>query len=106
MDPVTVFVITATITYFNGSSWGAQALMMPLALPLAVTSGAAIPLTAAAVISGGSYGDVTSPVSGMTNMAAHVTRADRSQYVRQAFKWNTGAALLAAVGFLAAAWML
>lgn len=102
--PLTAFLVTSLITYFIGSSWGAEALVMPVAIPLAVSGGASIALVAAAVISGGSYGDVTSPVSGMTNMAANITHADHAKYVKRAFFYNTIAATVAAVLFLVTAY--
>ena len=49
---------------------------MPFAIPLAVSAGASVPLCVAAVITGGPFGDVTSPVAGMTNMASNIARAD------------------------------
>jgi tetracycline resistance efflux pump len=94
--PVLVFLVTGAVTYFIGSSWGAWALMMPVAIPLAVTTGAAIPLTAAAVLSGGTFGDVTSPVSGMTAMSAGAAEADHMKYVRAMTPYNMTAAVMAA----------
>jgi Na+/H+ antiporter NhaC len=49
---------------------------MPFAIPLAVSAGASVPLCVAAVITGGTFGDVTSPVAGMTNMASNIARAE------------------------------
>jgi tetracycline resistance efflux pump len=94
--PVLVFLVTGAVTYFIGSSWGAWALMMPVAIPLAVTTGAVIPLTAAAVLSGGTFGDVTSPVSGMTAMSAGAAEADHMKYVRAMTPYNMTAAVMAA----------
>lgn len=94
--PVLVFVVTGAVTYFIGSSWGAWALMMPIAIPLAVTTGASVPLAAAAVFSGGTFGDVTSPVSGMTAMSAGVAETDHMEYVRAMTPYNLTAAALAA----------
>lgn len=37
--PLIVFTITSAVTYFIGSSWGAWALMMPVAIPLAASTG-------------------------------------------------------------------
>jgi Na+/H+ antiporter NhaC len=99
--PLIVFLVTAIVTYFIGSSWGSWALMMPVAIPLAVTTGSSIPLVVAAVFSGGIFGDVTSPVSGMTAMSAGITNADHMKYVRAMTPYNMTAAALSAVLFLA-----
>lgn len=99
---VTLFVLSATVTYFIGSGWGAASLIMPFAIPLAVSVGAAIPLCVAAVITGGTFGDVTSPVAGMTNMASRIAHADHAKYLRYAAPYNFGAAGIAAILYVVA----
>lgn len=98
--PVIIFIVTGAVTYFIGSSWGAWALMMPIAIPLAVTTGGSIPLAVAAVLSGGTFGDVTSPVSGMTAMSAGAAEADHMKYVRAMTPYNLVSASLAAGLFI------
>jgi tetracycline resistance efflux pump len=99
---VSIFVISCAVTYFIGSGWGAASLIMPFAIPLAVASGMSIPLCVAAVITGGTFGDVTSPVAGMTNMASNIAHADHSKYLKYANKYNFIAAGIATVLFLMA----
>lgn len=98
--PVIVFLVTAVVTYFIGSSWGSWALMMPVAIPLAVTTGSSLPLVVAAVLSGGTFGDVTSPVSGMTAMSAGISGADHMKYLKAMSPYNMSAAALAAILFI------
>lgn len=97
-----IFVLSATVTYFIGSGWGAASLIMPFAIPLAVSVGASIPLCVAAVITGGTFGDVTSPVAGMTNMASNIAHADHARYLRYAAPYNFAAAGIAAVLYVVA----
>ena len=99
---VTLFVVSASVTYFIGSGWGSASLIMPFAIPLAVTLGAGVPLCVAAVITGGTFGDVTSPVAGMTNMASNIAHADHAKYLRYAAPYNFVAAGIAAVLFVVA----
>ncbi len=99
---VSLFVVSAAVTYFIGSGWGAASLLMPVAIPLAVSAHAGIPLCVAAVITGGTFGDVTSPVAGMTNMASNIARADHSAYLRYARPYNLTAAGIAVVLFVVA----
>lgn len=40
---VTIFILSATVTYFIGSGWGAASLIMPFAIPLAVNVGCQCP---------------------------------------------------------------
>lgn len=100
--PVSLFVVSSAVTYFIGSGWGAASLLMPVAIPLAVSAHAGIPLCVAAVITGGTFGDVTSPVAGMTNMASNIARADHSAYLRYARPYNLTAAGIAVVLFVVA----
>jgi tetracycline resistance efflux pump len=93
---ITLFLTSGAVTYFIGSGWGAASLIMPFAIPLAVAGGASVPLCVAAVITGGTFGDVTSPVAGMTNMASNVARADHASYLRYAAPYNFSAAAVAA----------
>lgn len=103
---VTIFIISATVTYFIGSSWGAASLIMPSAIILAVSAGASIPLCVAAVITGGTFGDVTSPVAGMTNMSSNIARADHAKYLRYAAPYNFPAAGIAVILYLGAGFVL
>lgn len=98
--PVTLFLISSAVTYAIGEGWATAALIMPFAIALAVSSGAGIPLCVAAVITGGTFGDVTSPVAGMTNMSSNAAHADHSRYLRYAGVYNFSAAGIAAVLFL------
>jgi tetracycline resistance efflux pump len=100
--PVTLFVLSSVITYFIGEGWAAASLIMPFAIPLAVSSGAGIPLCVAAVITGGTFGDTTSPVAGMTNMSSNVLNADHMGYLRYASVYNFAAAGVATALFLIA----
>lgn len=99
---VTLFVLSAAVTYFIGSGWGSASLIMPFAIPLAVSAGASVPLCVAAVITGGTFGDVTSPVAGMTNMASNIAHADHAKYLRYAAPYNFAAAGIAAVLYVVA----
>jgi tetracycline resistance efflux pump len=73
---------------------------MPIAISIAVVSEAYIPLCVAAIITGGTFGDVTSPVAGMTNMASNIAQADHAKYLKYANPYNFIAAGIAAVLFL------
>jgi len=97
---VSLFIVSSAVTYFIGSGWGAASLLMPIAISLAVESGAGIPLCVAAIITGGTFGDVTSPVAGMTNMSSNIAHANHAKYLKYANPYNFTAAGIAAVLFL------
>jgi Na+/H+ antiporter NhaC len=98
--PVSLFITASAVTYFLGSGWAASALIMPFAISLAVSGGSGIPICVAAVITGGTFGDVTSPVAGMTNMASNAVDADQVKYLKYASPYNFTALVLAAILFL------
>ena len=98
--PVSLFIISSAVTYFIGEGWAAASLIMPFAISIAVSAGSGIPICVAAVITGGTFGDVTSPVAGMTNMASNVSHADHMKYLKYASPYNFTALVLAAMLFL------
>jgi Na+/H+ antiporter NhaC len=80
------FVITAAIAFSTGTSWGAFALMMPVALPVAVSfSGGELSVlvyqTVAAIAGGGIFGDHASPVSDTTVLASLGAGSDHMDHV-------------------------
>jgi Na+/H+ antiporter NhaC len=98
--PVSLFMISSAVTYFIGEGWAAASLIMPFAVSIAVSAGSGIPICVAAVITGGTFGDVTSPVAGMTNMSSNTSGADHMKYLTYANPYNFTALVLAAVLFL------
>jgi Na+/H+ antiporter NhaC len=68
--PGVVFVLAAIISFATGSSWGTIIILMPLAIPAALATGAALPVTIGAVLSGGLFGDHSSPVSETTILSS------------------------------------
>lgn len=90
LTPATVvaltFLLTAFISFSTGTSWGAFALMMPVALPLAFefSGGEVTPLifqTVAAVAGGGIFGDHSSPVSDTSVLASVGAGSDHIDHV-------------------------
>lgn len=80
------FLVTAAISFSTGTSWGAFAMMMPVALPVAVdaSGGASTPLvyqTVAAIAGGGIFGDHSSPVSDTTVLASAGAGSDHMDHV-------------------------
>ena len=80
------FALTACISFATGTSWGAYALMMPVALPVAFEfSGNALePVvyqTVAAVAGGGIFGDHSSPVSDTSVLSSVGAGSDHIDHV-------------------------
>lgn len=80
------FAVTAAIAFSTGTSWGAFALMMPVALPVAISfSGGELSVlvyqTVAAIAGGGICGDHASPVSDTTVLASLGAGSDHMDHV-------------------------
>ena len=80
------FLVTAVIAFSTGTSWGAFALMMPVALPVAASysggePGVIVFQTVAAIAGGGIFGDHASPVSDTTVLASLGAGSDHMDHV-------------------------
>ncbi|WP_191250069.1 Na+/H+ antiporter NhaC family protein [Kordiimonas sediminis] len=80
------FMLTAFISFSTGTSWGAYALMVPIALPVAYsfTGNQIDPLvfkTIAAVAGGGIFGDHASPVSDTSVLSSAGAGSDHMDHV-------------------------
>jgi Na+/H+ antiporter NhaC len=99
------FIITAAISFATGTSWGAFALMMPVALPVAMSySGNEItPLvlqTIAAISGGGIFGDHASPVSDTTVLASLGAGSDHMDHVLTQLPYAVVVASLCVVAYV------
>lgn len=68
--PALVFLLAAVISFATGSSWGTIVIMLPLAVPAALATDAALPIVIGATLSGGLFGDHSSPVSETTILSS------------------------------------
>ncbi len=85
--PMSMFLISAFISFATGTAWGTYAIMIPIALPLAYQfSGEQVdPLVLgsfAAVIGGGVFGDHCSPLSDTTVLSSLGSASDHMDHVR------------------------
>lgn len=99
------FLVTAGISFSTGTSWGAFAMMMPVALPVALdtTGGALTPLiyqTVAAIAGGGIFGDHASPVSDTTVLASVGAGCDHMDHVITQLPYALAGAALTALLYL------
>jgi len=98
--PVGVFLVTSFVSFSDGSSWSTYGIMFPIAIPLAFTTGANLPLVLGAVFSGGIFGDHTSPISDTTVLASSTSGSDHMVHVRTQIPYALITAGIAAVLFL------
>jgi len=100
--PLLIFVVSAVISFATGSSWGTFAIMMPLALPAAVVSDAPLSVCIGAVLSGGLFGDHSSPVSDTTILSATGAGCDQFEHFQTQMPYAAANGLLCMGGFLIA----
>ena len=101
------FLVTASISFSTGTSWGAYAMMMPVALPVAFefSGGELTPLvyqTVAAVAGGGIFGDHSSPVSDTTVLSSVGAGSDHIDHVVTQLPY---ALLIAGITMVIYAWI-
>ncbi|HEX7713769.1 MAG TPA: Na+/H+ antiporter NhaC family protein [Bacillota bacterium] len=104
--PVMVFIIGALTSYFIGSSWATWALIMPLGLPLAVNSGASIPLVMGAILAGGSVGDSVSFLGETPILTAAITELPLLDHIQTTLPYAGIIAGLAAILFIVSQLMI
>ncbi|WNL38090.1 Na+/H+ antiporter NhaC family protein [Halomonas sp. PAMB 3232] len=84
--PLLIFLIAMVISFATGSSWGAMAILTPIAVPLAfeLSGGdvALVSMAIGAIFSGSIFGDHCSPISDTTVMASIFAGSDHIAHVR------------------------
>jgi tetracycline resistance efflux pump len=91
--PAVLFLVSCFIAFSTGTSWGTFGIMMPIAVPLVLASGGSLPMSVAAIMGGGVFGDHCSPISDTTVISSMATASDHIDHVKTQLPY----ALLAAV---------
>lgn len=100
--PFGIFILASLMGLATGTSWGVWAICMPIAVPLTVASGGNPYIAAAAVLSGGTFGDHCSPISDTCIMSSIGARCNHIDHVRTQIPYGSTAAIAASVCFLLA----
>lgn len=98
--PALVFLASAFTAFAIGSSWGTFAIMIPVAIPIALSLGIDPALLLGAVLSGAVFGDHASPISDTTVVASMAAATDHIDHVRTQLPYALLAGAIALVGFL------
>src|SRR5690606_25612211 len=93
------FIVAAFIAFATGTSWGTFAIMLPIAVPAAVTLGQPIEPFVAASLAGGVFGDHASPISDTTIISSMAAATDHIDHVRTQLPYALLAGVAAAVLF-------
>jgi len=103
--PLTMFILPGVVAFATGTSWGANSIVMPLAIPLAYQLGgeALLVPTMGAVLTGAVLGDHISPVSDTTIMSSMASGCNHINHVKTQIPYAlTVGAVAIVVGFIPA----
>ncbi len=77
-----IFLLASLISFSTGTSWGTFSIMIPIAVPMAVSMDANVALCIGAVISGGIFGDHCSPISDTTIISSMASDCEVVEHVK------------------------
>ena len=101
-----LFLVAGGIAFATGSSWGTFGIMLPMAVPVAITLGLPPTPFIAAVLSGGIFGDHASPISDTTIVSSLASASDHIEHVRTQIPYAALAGAVAITGFaLTGVWL-
>lgn len=103
--PAIMFLLAAIISFATGSSWGTIIIMMPLAIPAALATDAAMPVVIGSVLSGGLFGDHSSPVSETTILSSTGAGIPPLQHFSTQLPYALTNGVIAFAGFLLAGYL-
>ncbi|MBB3061334.1 Na+/H+ antiporter NhaC family protein [Microbulbifer rhizosphaerae] len=104
--PVVIFLVSGVIAFSVGSSWGTFSIMLPIAIPIATALGAEPALFVAAVLSGGIFGDHSSPISDTTIVSSLAAGTEHMDHVKTQLPYALRAGAISALGFVLLGFLL
>ncbi len=104
--PFILFILSAFIAFSTGTSWGTYAIIVPISVSIAASTGISLPLVLAAVLGGGLFGDHSSPISDTTIIASMASFCDHIEHVRTQLPYALTAATVSAILYLIAGFIL
>ncbi len=99
-----VFLVSGSIAFATGTSWGTFAIMLPIAVPAAMTLGLPLSPFVAAALAGGIFGDHASPISDTTIISSMAAATDHIDHVRTQLPYALIAGGVATLGFAVVGW--
>lgn len=94
-----VFILSSLISFSTGTSWGTFSIMIPIAAPMALALDANIALVLGAAISGGIFGDHSSPISDTTIISAMASDCEVVEHVKTQLPYSLISAAIALLLF-------
>ncbi len=100
LAPFMIFLASCFIAFSTGTSWGTFAIMIAIAVPVAHSMDAHVPLAIAAALGGGVFGDHCSPISDTTLISSMASASDHIDHVRTQLPYALTAGLLTALIYI------
>ncbi len=94
-----LFLVAAFVAFSTGTSWGTFAIVLPIAVPAAMALDWPIAPFVAASLSGGIFGDHSSPISDTTIIASMAAATDHIDHVRTQLPYAMIGGAVAVIGF-------
>jgi Na+/H+ antiporter NhaC len=98
--PAAIFILGCFASYFMGSAWGTWALIMPIAVPLAVSTNSNLALVIGAVLAGGALGDNTSPLGETAILSSTNAEIPLMEHVKSQLPYSIASILISVVLFV------
>lgn len=98
--PVLMFAVCGLVAYASGSFATGLTIICPISIPLALASGASVPLVFAACMGGSQFGDQTSPLSDVFIMSSMTAGIDVGESARTLLPYKLLTAACAAAAYL------
>ncbi|ALC89332.1 sodium:proton exchanger [Bacillus sp. FJAT-18017] len=100
--PAVLFLVGVLMSLASGTSWGTFAIMLPIAIPMAIALDAHLLVCIGAVLSGGIFGDHSSPISDTTILSSTGAGSDHIDHVKTQFPYAVLNASIALIGYIVA----
>lgn len=104
--PFIIFITSCFIAFSTGTSWGTFAIMIAIAVPVAQTMDANLPLVIAAALGGGVFGDHCSPISDTTLISSMASASDHIDHVKTQLPYALTVGILSAIFYLVSGFLL
>ena len=100
MVPALIFISASIISFTTGTSWGTFGILVPIGVPIALSSGIPVEIIVAAIVGGGVFGDHCSPISDTTIVSSLAAGCDHLEHVKTQIPYAMIAGGLSILGFL------
>ena len=101
-----VFLVAGFTAFTTGTSWGTYGILVPLVMPLGAGNGPLQACLLGAMISGGVFGDHSSPISDTTVVSSMASGCPHIEHVRTQVPYALAAGGLAVLIYLLAGFFL